>query len=87
MRLSESENDFQVLDGCVLTGLENFLTMDLMKKATARKMSRLNAILDEQDRQIEGGCRDTDRLARISGHYSKWSTERAAKIGEMHAMT
>lgn len=83
----EEQDSDDIFQGCVLTGVENLLTPTIMKKSVARRVGRLQAVLDEQDRQVEeqGYC-DPDKLASVSRRYSKASMQRAEKIGMMQRL-
>ena len=76
----EDDND----DEC-LTGIEHLLSVKLIKKAYARRMQCLNAVLDEQERQRYWGKSNPDLLAQVSQYYSKCSTKRAVIIGTFNA--
>lgn len=69
----------------VITGLENLLTQALARKVVTRRALRLRAVLLEQARQGESGPRDPDKISLASQRYSKWSVERAEKIGAFTA--
>ena len=74
-----------VFQGCgEMTGIENHLTPDLMKKTMACKKGCWNAVLDEQERQDASGCCDPNRIASASQKYSRWATQRSLTIGIMH---
>ena len=68
------------LDGDALSGIENFLTQDIMQTAVSCKKGCLSALLREQARQRAAGKFDPCKLAEVSKIQSMWATKRAESI-------
>lgn len=47
-------------EGCVLTGIENHLTPDVLARSMRRRVGCVRAVLEEQARQVAAGERDLD---------------------------
>ena len=78
-------------DEC-LTGIEHLLSVKIIKKTRANRVECSNSVLQEQDRlwyhnvgSMEESDDPVDALARVSKHYSRWSTKRAQIIGQYNA--
>ena len=74
-------NEPELFEGCVLTGVENFLTPELLDTTLRRKRGCLHAVLKEQSRQCAEGKSDTELLACASQNVSIWAMKRAERIG------
>ena len=78
----DDDDSVRALHECVvITGIENSLTPELLRRSATAKILRTNAVLNEQDRQDSMGIYDEERLAMISRQCSEWSVQRAVKIG------
>ena len=83
--LNDAEVDARAaFQGCELTGIENLLTLGMVRKTMACRNGCWNAVLDEQERQYASGCCDPNRIASASQKYSRWATQRSLNIGIMH---
>ncbi len=68
-------------DSCITTGIENMLTLEIMKKVRAAKERHRGSVLLEQAMQVASGECDPERLSNVSQYYSTWSVQRAVTIG------
>lgn len=78
-------------EGCVLTGIENRLTPEIVAKSSRRRVGVVKAVLEEQARQraavVEGEKEEEttgagiERLAEVAMVQSKGEAKRARKIG------
>mmetsp|Transcript_31079 Transcript_31079/g.75116 ORF Transcript_31079/g.75116 Transcript_31079/m.75116 type:complete len:188 (+) Transcript_31079:304-867(+) len=68
-------------EGCVLTGIENHLTPDVLARSIKRRIGCVRAVLEEQARQVEAGERDLEGIARASQGRSRSGVRRARTIG------
>lgn len=73
------------LDGLVIIGLENYLTLDLTRRLLRRRKERTSAVLLEQVRQGVSGEADPDEIARVSRNCSRWARKRAVTIASFVA--
>lgn len=81
---SDSSNTANTADD--VTGLERFLSPDMIGKIKASKQRCTHAVLHEQDRQVKTGDYDPAKLAQVSIRCSQWSRKRARIIGKMQSM-
>ena len=83
LALAAETGDADAFKGCDLTGLENLLTPELIRKTAARKWAHMCAVIGEQERQADEASEDADRLALVAGTSSGASRKRAMAIGMM----
>ena len=83
---SECTSKSEVLEGCLLTGVEKEFSPILVRRSLERKAGRLNAVLSEQERQLESGCFDLEKIAQASRRFSKGSVKQSQKIGALQEM-
>lgn len=71
------------LADCVLTGIENCLSPDLVEKNRKCRVRTVRAVLREQEFQVSMGRKvvDQDVLAQVSRDKSSWAVRRAVTIG------
>ena len=82
MRLRAQDDKTYGLDGQDVTGIENFLTAESIKRMIDIQKFHRKAILQEQARQRRSGEYDADKLAYISANLSMWSVKRSIEIAE-----
>ena len=68
-----------------LTGIENLVSLKTIKKIQGARISCINAVLEESQKQKTSGDINPDRLASVSEHYSKSASKRAQSIGKLHS--
>ncbi len=66
-------------------GLENYLTIATLNEVMCRRQLYMKAVLDEQQRQIDGCYYDPNEMMRVSEGFSEWSRMRARIIARLHA--
>ena len=69
----------------VLTGIENILTPNMIKRTKACRAKYIAAVLVEQEAQARAGVFDADRLACVANHFSRSATRRAHTIGKLQS--
>mmetsp|Transcript_38115 Transcript_38115/g.80237 ORF Transcript_38115/g.80237 Transcript_38115/m.80237 type:complete len:164 (-) Transcript_38115:43-534(-) len=69
-----------------VTGIEKFLTSNLINESKTMKVHCRNGVLDQQERQNKSGEYDPIRIACMSQIYSEWSVRRAYTIGMLHSL-
>lgn len=74
--ISESE----CFEGCVFTGIESFLTPELIQQSKRCKRACWHAVLKEQAMQRAAGEYNPHELAKASQIRSMWAVKRAEKI-------
>ena len=81
-----------LLEAECLTGIEHLLSVKIIEKTRANRVECSNSVLQVQDRlwyhnvgSMEESDDPIDALARVSKHYSRWSTKRARIIGQYNA--
>jgi len=82
IKIIESQ-DNEAFQKSVITGIENVLSRDLIKKTMARRADCVRAVLNEQDLQHD--YYDADRLAAASMQYSRAAVQKSVKIGLMQS--
>ena len=82
---SFSSTNQGLVDGVIFTGVENLVTLEMIKRTQDRRDQHINAVLKEQGKQKSVGIYDADRLAHVSYQYSKSSGARAFEIGKLNA--
>ena len=68
-----------------LTGIENLLSNNIIRKTMKARRLCWDAVLDEQTRQRGQNLRDPDRLAAAARSHMQWSGRRAHTIGLFHS--
>ena len=89
---SQSSKATTLLEDECLTGIEHLLSVKIIEKTRANRVECSNSVLQVQDRlwyhnvgSMEESDDPIDALARVSKHYSRWSTKRARIIGQYNA--
>lgn len=73
-------NASECFEGVMLTGIEKFLTQDILDKSLRCRIACLRAVLQEQARQREADECNTCELAEVSQIRSRWAVKRAERI-------
>ena len=77
----ESMNDVDVMGDAVLTGIENLLTPNAIKRTKIRRRKCVQAVLEEQERQYYARVQDVGSIASASYLHSKPASRTARTIG------
>lgn len=72
-------------DTSTFMGLEGYLTSNTVKETVRRRQMFLDAVKDEQLRQIQEGINDPEALASVARTMSQWARDRARIIALLHA--
>ena len=67
-------------DAAILTGIENLLSPEAIRKTKSIRAQYVQAILDEQERQDSSGVYDSDMFAAVAGQFTKGSARRARTL-------
>ena len=72
-------------DTSLFMGMENYLLKTTPEVIASRRQSVTEAVLKEQQRQVDEGICDVERMARVSRGASDVSRERAQIVALLHA--
>ena len=68
-----------------LTGIENLLSNNIIRKTKKARVLCWDAVLNEQTRQYEQNLRDPDKVAVAARSHTQWSGRRACTIALLHS--
>jgi len=81
--IKAQEEDMDII--YMINGLENILSLRMIKKVSVNQRQRCIEVLAEQSSQDETGEYDPEKLASVSRRYSKWSVKRANQLASIQA--
>eukprot|EP00584_Thalassiosira_punctigera_P017769 CAMPEP_0172561144 /NCGR_PEP_ID=MMETSP1067-20121228/91757_1 /TAXON_ID=265564 ORGANISM="Thalassiosira punctigera, Strain Tpunct2005C2" /NCGR_SAMPLE_ID=MMETSP1067 /ASSEMBLY_ACC=CAM_ASM_000444 /LENGTH=85 /DNA_ID=CAMNT_0013351125 /DNA_START=159 /DNA_END=416 /DNA_ORIENTATION=+ len=72
-------------DTSAFMGLENYLSPDRPHEVKLRRRSIWNAVLSEQQRQVDADIEDPKAISKVAESFSDLSRKRARIIGLLHS--